>query len=173
MEGQGTVGVARQGRERMVMGTDEIYAKAAAQAGAEVGYAGTITVEEAWRLLADDPDAVLVDVRTKAEWTYVGVPDLSDLGKETVLVQWKAFPSMVDNAEFAGELVAMGVTSDKAALLMCRTQVRSAQAATALAARGYPRCYVVDGGFEGQPDEQKHRGSRDGWKAAGLPWVQG
>ena len=71
------------------------------------------------------------------------------------------------------ELAAMGVTSDKATLLMCRTQVRSAQAATALTARGFARCYVVDGGFEGQPDEKKHRGTRDGWKAAGLPWVQG
>jgi rhodanese-related sulfurtransferase len=172
MLGQGTIGVVRRGRERMVMGADEIYAKAAEQAGSGAGYAGTVTVDEAWRLLADDPDAVLVDVRTKAEWTYVGVPDLSDLGKETVLAQWKIFPSMVENAEFASELAATGVTSNKAALLMCRTQVRSAQAATALTARGYARCYVVDGGFEGQPDERKHRGTRDGWKAAGLPWVQ-
>jgi rhodanese-related sulfurtransferase len=157
----------------MVMGVDEIYAKVAEQAGSEVGYAGTVTVDEAWRLLADDPDAVLVDVRTKAEWTYVGVPDLSDLGKEMVLAQWQIFPSMVENVKFTSELIATGVTSDKAALLMCRTQVRSAQAATALTARGYARCYVVDGGFEGQPDERKHRGTRDGWKAAGLPWVQG
>ena len=157
----------------MVTGIEKIYAKAAEQAGSGAAFAGTITVDEAWRLLADDPDAVLVDVRTKAEWTYVGIPDLSDLGKETVLVQWKTFPLMIENAEFAGELAAMGVTSDKAALLMCRTQVRSAEAATALAAQGCARCYVVDGGFEGQPDEQKHRGSRDGWKAAGLPWVQG
>lgn len=157
----------------MAMGAEKIYAKAAEQAGPGASYAGTITVEEAWHLLSDDPEAVLVDVRTKAEWTYVGVPDLSDLGKETVLVQWKTFPSMVENAEFASELAAMGVTSDKATLLMCRTQVRSAQAATALTARGFARCYVVDGGFEGQPDEKKHRGTRDGWKAAGLPWVQG
>jgi rhodanese-related sulfurtransferase len=80
---------------------------------------------------------------------------------------------MVANENFAGELSALGVTSDKTALIICRTVNRSPQAATALAALGYSRCYVVDSGFEGQPDEHKHRGARDGWKAAGLPWTQG
>ena len=65
------------------------------------------------------------------------------------------------------------MTSDKTALIICRTVNRSPQAATALAAPGYSRCYVVDSEFEGQPDEHKHRGARDGWKAAGLPWTQG
>lgn len=155
------------------MGIHDIYAKASEQAGSEVEFAGTVSVEDAWRLLADDPDAVLVDVRTQAEWSYVGVPDLSSLGKETALVQWKVFPGMVANENFAGELSALGVTSDKTALIICRTVNRSPQAATALAALGYSRCYVVDSGFEGQPDEHKHRGARDGWKAAGLPWTQG
>ena len=166
-------GEARRGQGLTDMGIHDIYAKAAEQGGSEAGYAGTVSVEDAWRLLADDPNAVLVDVRTQAEWSYVGVPDLSSLGKETALVQWKVFPGMVTNENFAGELAELGVTSDKAALIICRTVNRSPQAATALAALGYDRCYVVDSGFEGQPDEHKHRGTRDGWKTAGLPWTQG
>lgn len=165
--------MVRQGQGLTDMGVSSIYAKAAEEKGSEVDYAGTVTVEEAWQLLEGDSDAVLVDVRTQAEWSYVGVPDLSALGKETAFVQWNIFPGMIVNPDFADELAAMGVTSDKAALIICRTVNRSPRAATALAALGYDRCYVVDSGFEGQPDEHKHRGARDGWKAAGLPWTQG
>ena len=41
-----------------------------------VGYAGDVKAVDAFELLAENPSAVLVDVRTKAEWAYVGVPDL-------------------------------------------------------------------------------------------------
>ena len=36
------------------------------------GYAGDLTPREAWELLGSEPDAVLVDCRTRAEWSYVG-----------------------------------------------------------------------------------------------------
>ena len=52
------------------------------------GYAGDITPQEAWDILETDPDAVLVDVRTDAEWSYVGVTDLSSIGKEPHFVAW-------------------------------------------------------------------------------------
>ena len=155
------------------MVVNEIYAAAAEQAGAGVGYAGDITVEDAWRLLKNDPDAVLVDVRTKAEWMFVGIPDLGAAGKKPVLVQWHLFPAMSENPAFAEELSAAGVTPDAAALFICRTANRSPQAAKAMTAKGYRRCYVVTEGFEGPPDDYKHRGTLHGWKAAGLPWVQG
>jgi hypothetical protein len=41
------------------------------------------------------------------------------------------------------------------------------------AAAGYRACHNVAGGFEGQLDDERHRGSVGGWKAAGLPWLQG
>lgn len=157
----------------VVMGVEDIYAAAAARVEPGVGYAGDVTADEAWRLLNDDADAVLVDVRTQAEWMFVGIPDLGPAGKEALLVQWQVFPAMSENPNFADELAAKGATPAKAALFICRTANRSPQAARAMTARGYPRCYVVSGGFEGPPDGDKHRGTRDGWKAAGLPWVQG
>ena len=53
-----------------------------------VEYAGDITPLQAWKLLSDNPEAVLVDVRTDAEWRFVGVPDLSSLGREIVYIEW-------------------------------------------------------------------------------------
>ncbi len=169
----GLIDVADQGQGHTVMGVDDIYAAAADRVDPGAGYAGDVMVDEAWCLLNDDPDAVLVDVRTQAEWMFVGIPDLAAAGKEPVLAQWQVFPAMRENPNFADELAAKGVTSDKAVLFICRTVNRSPQAARAMTARGCSQCYVVSGGFEGPPDGDKHRGTRDGWKAAGLPWVQG
>ena len=63
-------------------------------------YAGDVSVQQAWDLLSQDPDAVLVDVRTQAEWNYVGIPDLSPLGKRTVLIEWVGFPDGSRNPRF-------------------------------------------------------------------------
>ena len=52
-----------------------------------MSYAGDVTPEQAWTVLRDEPGAALVDVRTRAEWSYVGLPDLADLGKEVVHVE--------------------------------------------------------------------------------------
>ena len=42
---------------------------------------------KAWAALAADPSAHLVDVRTVAEWNFVGLPDLGTLGKRVLLVE--------------------------------------------------------------------------------------
>lgn len=152
---------------------EEIYAIAFTRIDASAGYAGNLTVEEAWSLLGRDPDAVLVDIRTQAEWSYVGVPDLSAIGREAVFAQWLLALSMRENQNFFNELAAQGVTPGKAAIIMCRTVNRSPKATRAMTAKGFPHCYFLLDGFEGSLDEEKHRGVRDGWKAAGLPWVQG
>ena len=52
------------------------------------------TPAETWQALNDDPKAMLVDVRTDAEWTYVGMPDLSATGKPAVPIAWQVFPAM-------------------------------------------------------------------------------
>ena len=53
-----------------------------------VSYAGDITPEEAWQVLVDNPEAVLVDCRTEAEWRFVGVPDISSLRRDVVAIEW-------------------------------------------------------------------------------------
>ena len=136
------------------------------------GYAGDVSVREAWDMLEKDAGAVLVDVRTDPEWRYVGLPDLSDLEKRTVCVNWQTYPDLALNSAFAEDIEVNGIGPDQTLLIICRSGIRSRHAAVALTARGYTRCYNVAGGFEGPHDEDRHRGARDGWKAAGLPWRQ-
>jgi rhodanese-related sulfurtransferase len=137
------------------------------------GYAGDISPEEAWRILESDPRAALVDVRTQAEWAYVGVPDLSRIGKQTVFAQWALFPNMNINPHFPAQVEAADVAADAPVLFLCRSGVRSRSAAIAMTARGFTKCYNIAHGFEGDHDPQRHRGGLSGWKVAGLPWVQG
>ncbi|MDH3229284.1 MAG: rhodanese-like domain-containing protein [Alphaproteobacteria bacterium] len=136
------------------------------------GYEGDLTATEAWRFLEEDPDALLVDVRTVAEWVYVGVPDISRLGRTVMCVQWNVWPQMEVNAEFVSHLEAEGITRERPLLVICRSGVRSRDAAVALTAAGFGPCYNVSDGFEGDLDDTKHRGIRNGWKVAGLPWIQ-
>ena len=135
-------------------------------------FAGDIPVEEAWAVLRDERDATLIDVRTDAEWSYVGVPDLTGLGKQPLLVSWQRFPDMAINAEFIEMLHRAGLSLDAANLFICRSGVRSRAAALVMAAEGFSRCYNVAEGFEGDKDASQHRGTTGGWKAAGLPWIQ-
>lgn len=135
-------------------------------------YAGDLTVRESWEMLARDPNSVLVDVRSQAEWAFVGVPDLSSLQKKVALVPWQTYPGMKPNPDFAAQLTTAGVSPDQTVLFMCRSGARSKSAAIAMTASGYRRCHNVAGGFEGPHDSHRHRGGVDGWKAAGLPWVQ-
>jgi len=139
-------------------------------------YKENIGSGEAWLELKGDPDAVLVDVRSRAEWTFVGVPDLSSIGKEPVLLEWQRYPAMEMNTDFVGELRralgARGAGEDTVIYFLCRSGARSAAAAAAMTTAGYRNCKNVSDGFEGRLDGARHRGSVEGWKAAGLPWVQ-
>jgi rhodanese-related sulfurtransferase len=131
-----------------------------------------MTSAEAWQALRDDSRAVLVDVRTEAEWRFVGTPDLNGIGKETVLLSWQHYPEMKVNASFAAELREKGVGAEATVLLLCRSGARSHHAAVALAAFGFGNCYNVSDGFEGPRDDNGRRSAKAGWKQAGLPWSQ-
>ena len=135
-------------------------------------FAGDIPVQEAWSILRDERNATLIDVRTDAEWSFVGVPDLGELGKKPLLLSWQRFPDMSPNINFVESLRSSGIVSDAANLFICRSGARSRSAALVMAADGFTRCYNIAEGFEGDKDIHQHRGHAGGWKAAGLPWVQ-
>lgn len=154
------------------MAIDEIKTRARERVGKAAGHAGDVTPEEAWQLLEQDPKAVLVDVRTREEWMFVGVPDLSALGKQAVFVSWQVFPQMGVNPDFADDLKDAGVAPDQTVLFLCRSGGRSRAAAIAMTQAGFATCFNVLDGFEGDPDGNRHRSTVGGWKFSGLPWVQ-
>jgi rhodanese-related sulfurtransferase len=135
-----------------------------------VSYAGDITPLEAWKLLSDNPDAVLVDVRTDAEWRFVGVPDLSGLGREALFIEWNTSDGR-HNDNFADELREQvdDAGADRPVIFLCRSGQRSIGAARAATEIGITPAYNVLEGFEGHGDAHGH-GRETGWRATGLPW---
>jgi rhodanese-related sulfurtransferase len=131
-------------------------------------YQGDIPPAEAHQRLKSNSAAVLIDVRSQPEWTFVGVPMVERL----VRLSWQVYPSMDVNARFVDEVEAMGLPKDTEILCLCRSGARSASAANALTQAGYTNCWNVAQGFEGDKDASGHRAQVNGWKAAGLPWVQ-
>lgn len=132
----------------------------------------------AYQLLDTGPDTALVDVRTRAEWAFVGVPDLEATGRPLWLVEWVSFPAMTRNPAFLDELAErMGDSPPGRLFFICRSGARSMAAARAVAAvldgAGITaHCTNVAEGFEGDLDAEGHRGSVSGWKNRGLPWRQ-
>lgn len=131
-----------------------------------------VAPHQSWEALQADEDAHLVDVRTDAEWNFVGVPDLATAGKQTVLIPWQMYPTMQPNGGFVDDLKRAGLTPEQSLYFICRSGARSMAAAEAARAAGFPHVFNVANGFEGPPDGQGHRGTTAGWKAEGLPWRQ-
>lgn len=127
-------------------------------------YAGSVSPQDAWTLFTSG-EAVLVDVRTAEERKFVGhVP-------ESKHVAWATGLSLSRNPRFAKELEAKG-GKDEVFLLLCRSGKRSAAAAEAAHKAGFKNVFNITEGFEGDLDEQQRRGAFNGWRHAGLPWVQ-
>ncbi|MEL6977721.1 MAG: rhodanese-like domain-containing protein [Pseudomonadota bacterium] len=140
-------------------------------------FLGDVSPQEAYQMLSEDLWCALVDVRTAAELAFVGGPNLDGVGKTIGHIEWRSYPGSVENPNFVGECAAF--VDDAAAtslIFLCRSGVRSAQAAQAVEAglsTGRPLAlHNLAGGFEGDLDEEGRRGARSGWKAAGLPWRQ-
>ncbi|MCS6945692.1 MAG: rhodanese-like domain-containing protein [Sutterellaceae bacterium] len=129
----------------------------------DLDYAGAVTPPEAWILLQHGA-AKLVDVRTAAEYKFVGhVPG-------SIHIEWQGYDP-VPRQRFLEQLRAVAAL-DEPILLICRSARRSDDAAFAAAEAGFTRVYNVLEGFEGQRDHNRQRGKIDGWRFHGLPWEQ-
>ncbi|HVY15306.1 MAG TPA: rhodanese-like domain-containing protein [Rhodopila sp.] len=127
---------------------------------------------QTWEALKTEPSAQLVDVRTDAEWNFVGIPDLGEAGKQAVLIPWQVYPTMQRNASFVEDLGRAGLKPEDHIYFLCRSGARSLAAAEAARAAGFAHVYNIADGFEGPVDAEGHRGHAAGWKADGLPWRQ-
>ena len=128
-------------------------------------YEGALLPDEAYEIMQSAPGAKLVDVRTRAEFDWVGrIPD-------AVEIEWAIYPGMKPNPHFIAQLEQV---MDKEALVMfiCRSGVRSHNAAITATQAGYTDCYNVLEGFEGDKSADGHRNVLNGWRACWLPWEQ-
>jgi len=139
-------------------------------------YAGDVSAREAWAALEGTPAATLIDVRTRAEWTYVGVPQLPGLNKAPLFVAWDDFESGSLVPDFTGrldaELARNGIGPEAPLYFICRSGARSRNAAILATEAGHAHSYNIKFGFEGRLSPERHRATPGSWKAEGLPWVQ-
>ena len=127
------------------------------------GYAGDVTPEQAAAWVAEG-EAVLVDVRSDAEREWVGyVPGATG-------VAWKQWPGMAPNPGFDAGVQA-AVPAGRKVVLLCRSGVRSISAARRATELGLEAYNILEG-FEGDADQDGHRGRKGGWRLRGLPWKQ-
>ena len=140
----------------------------ARQRGEALGlpYAGALTPLEAYELLQLAPGAKLVDVRTRAEWDWVGRVS------GAVEIEWNQYPGGVRNPNFLAELKRR-VDPEAMVMFLCRSGVRSDGAARLATEAGYNACFNILEGFEGDKDANGHRNTVGGWRKVGLPWIQG
>lgn len=138
-------------------------------------YAGDVSVLEAWQKVSQQ-GALLIDVRTHAEWSYVGIPLLGNPDRDLILIEWLSYPSMQCHADFAARLQAeldkREIAPKTALYFLCRSGFRSRDAAIEMTRQWKGPCYNIASGFEGDLDDEGKRASVNGWKFAGLPWRQ-
>jgi rhodanese-related sulfurtransferase len=128
-------------------------------------FADSVSPQEAWALFSTGR-ALLVDVRTKEELTFVGqVPG-------TLHVPWATGTSLTRNPRFARELEAKVGNKHQRVLLLCRSGKRSALALDAARKAGFTQASNVSEGFEGELDASQQRGHGEGWRFHELPWTQ-
>ena len=130
-----------------------------------LSYAGALLPTEAFQVWRGVNGAQLADVRTKAEFDWIGrIPG-------AVEIEFSFYPGNVRNPEFLAQIEGM-VDKSAPVMFLCRSGGRSHHAAMLATQACYRECYNVLEGFEGDRDASGHRNTVGGWRAAGLPWVQ-
>ena len=137
----------------------------------EMSYKRNLLPKMAVERLQNNPQALFVDVRSKAEYKYVGYPENS------ILIPWIDDPDWQPNPEAFSEAVMQELDgrenlSDTEIILICRSGFRSNEALKCLENKGFTQVSHVASGFEGDLDENDHRGNLNGWRHDGMPWSQ-
>ena len=131
-----------------------------------------ISSKECYKILSNKTDSYLIDVRTRPEWEFVGVPDLSIINKEAIFVSFQVYPDMNENKNFEKEILELGISKNSNLYFICRSGRRSLYAAKLLINNGFSSCFNIHDGFEGNLNQHKKRSLINGWKYNNLPWKQ-
>lgn len=133
----------------------------------------SLSPKQAYKLMQENPSALLVDVRSDMEYLMIGHP------KGAMHVPWIDEPDWTVNPDFVKDVrrLLLGRVSGEAAghapvILICRSGNRSEDAGMALINDGLTDVYAIKEGFEGPLDDEHHRGTICGWRFDGLPWEQ-
>ncbi len=135
-----------------------------------------INSKEAFYLLKEDEQSVLIDVRTEKEHLAVGIPDLREIGKETYKIEWKNSILPGSRQRFLNNFKDnLGLLEEGKYLFICRSGIRSNFAALTVeesfnSGNYSGKCFNVEDGFEGHEQPLGYLQNPTGWKNLGLPW---
>ena len=135
-----------------------------------------INSKEAYDLLREDKNAVLIDVRTKKEHLTVGIPNLKEIGKETFIIEWKNSILPWSRKSFLDEFNEnLGFDQEGKYIFICRSGIRSNFAALTVEESFFSgnynsKCFNIEDGFEGHAQPSGYPQKLTGWKNLGLPW---
>ena len=134
-------------------------------------YKRNLMPKQAFQRPTDNPQALFIDVRCKAEHKFVGYPENS------VLIPWMDEPNWFPNPEKFSEAVINKLQGSEdiygtEIILICRSGYRSNDALKCLESNGFKQVSHVASGFEGDLDEDDQRGNLNGWRHDGMPWSQ-
>ena len=127
---------------------------------------------DCFKKISTNLKSYLIDVRTKPEWEFVGVPDLSTINNSTIFISWQEYPEMNINKNFEKNVAQKNINKKDYIFLICRSGRRSLKAAEYLSSLGYKHCFNISDGFERNKDNTNHRSKIGGWKFNNLPWKQ-
>ncbi len=126
-----------------------------------------INSKEAYKMVMTDPfNAFIIDVRTKAEYEFVGHPDLSN-GVPNIPLYF--YPTWTLNKSFVKKIEER-YRKDTLIITICRSGKRAKSAAKILLEAGFKNVLYITDSFEGSMDEDGHR-TVNGWKVDGLPYT--
>ena len=129
-----------------------------------------LSPKDVYHALAENENSLLIDCRTRAEWVYVGIPDICQTKGQLALIEWSDITGQ-QNLIFADQCREQASANTKI-FVICRSGVRSAAACMSLVQNGFAKVCNVREGFEGDLDSQNHRSLTNGWKYHQLPWHQ-
>ena len=110
--------------------------------------------------IKDNPNCVLLDVRTEEEWASDGKPDAEKIGLKSYFLTIQYIDKSF-NQNFIGEFEKLNIPKDNKILTMCMGGVRSQAAAELISKKNY-KCINISDGFLGNNENI-------GWKKNNLP----
>jgi rhodanese-related sulfurtransferase len=145
-----------------------------------------LTPQEAMQRMQSAGDKILfLDVRTRAEVSYLGMPTVADANVPYMdLSEWYAWdesrnaykvePNNDFVAEVARRLAEKKLSKEDTIILICRSGDRTSRAADLLASQGFSRVFSIPEGYEGDLAKDGDKAGQravNGWKNDGLPWT--
>ena len=111
-----------------------------------------IKATDAFDFLSKKDNSHLIDTRSDIEWKSTGIPDLSSINKETILINWGPVLDQIFFEQYKNFLLTSFTKNDNL-LFICRSGSRSLMAAQFAIRFGFKNSFNIFEGFYNENDQ--------------------